>query len=485
MTMNTRIDTEAIEQHQMYETTLFVNREPELRIIKEKVRQAQAKGIIEDPIINFWGIKGIGKTWILHHLHYLYSYRPDTPTAPLTLPTFALLYSFSGKPEGFLLEQITHALANEMLAQLASSLKTQEQEALLSIRDTNNLEELVKVIQTFSHHIVPLILLDTAEDVRQADWEVLERSLIEPLVSTGRILVVIAGRRQAPRWRRFEVRRRAMEPEKSRLRPFDKQAVNNQIEQRQYQIPVDLLFPYTAGNPHLVDVVAQHIMTWAKGAKGVTLDRRWFEQHQQDLLKILREAEGQFLKNVPPELRSALDAVSTLRFYRVEALRAMLAIRGVVAEQPDGYYLNTLRALDQQTEVVWWERERRAYVTSQVVRQLVNRRQLLDNRENYITRHRQAIAMYWEWVHSYPQASEDFILEIWFHLACLYQADGNIDKLQAETKEALHFAHTRLNSDRFMILPEQLKGDRELLDLLPPDLHDELFEELGQLLNDR
>jgi hypothetical protein len=298
-------------------------------------------------------------------------------------------------------------------------------------------------------------------------------------VSAGQALVVVAGRRQVLNWRRFEVRRRVMEPDRSHIGAFDEETVIKQIRKHAYDVPVELVFPYTGGNPLLVDALAQHIVEWNTGAAGNQLNRAWLDERQSGVLQILRASEAQLLENVPTALLNVLYAVSPLRLYRLEALRYMLTkAETEPADRAEGYYLNLLRALDQQTDVVWWDRARRAYVTSQDVRQIVNRRQLLDDPDVYIARHNQALEMYWGWVQEYPEASEDFILEIWFHLASRYLVDTDAGDLRSEILRALDFARTRLKPDRFMILPQQLRGDRELLDLLPDELLGELLGKL-------
>ena len=487
MTHPASIDADLMHHPRKYHPSLFVNRETELQTIAQKMHQAQVESLVVEPIVNFWGVKGIGKTWILHHLRYLYSYHAELPTVSSNeRPPFALLYTAPDASTAFSLGAAARTLADELLSQLSSELDAGELERLVQARDSASIDVLMKALLILSQRFVPLLLLDNAEKVSQADWEKLELSLIEPLVSTGHAVVVIAGRRQVPRWHRFEVRRRVMAPEKSRVQPFDQQSVRKQLEQAEYQIPVDLFFPYTAGNPLLADTIAQHIVAWTKDVDDTEINQGWFGRHQDMIVRVLWASEEQLLENVPSRLRCILDMVSPLRFYRLEALRFMLAKSGTKPEEhTEGYYLNILRALDQQTEVVWWDHEHRAYVTSQVVRQLMNRRRLLEDQEDYARRHRDAIAMYWDWIREYPEASEDFIVEVWFHLASLYLAEGNTDHLGLEVKKVLRFAHKHLNSDRFMILPEQLAGDYELLELLPKGLYNELLEDLEQLLNGR
>lgn len=481
--MSALVNLDLVLHPREYQPPLFVNRDDELRIIEKKVRQAQAGGIITEPVVNFWGTGRVGKTWILRHLRHLYEYRAEPTTAPppLERPTFALLYTFPDEPTTASLPDVAKALAAEALLQIAPALTTVDQRLLVQARDTGSIRDLVRALVELSHDFVPLMLLDSAEKVPSAVWQELELRLIEPLVTTGRVLIVVVGRRQVPRWRRFEVRRRVMEPDKTQVRAFDRSAVIKQINQRDYRIPVDLLFPYTAGNPHLVDAIAQNVLAWTKG---VEPDRASLDHHRDGLLQILRVYEEQLLENVSPDLQRVLCVVSPLRFYRLEALRFMLTKQNTVTEiQPDGYYLQLLYALDQQTEVVWWSRERRAYTTDEMVRRVVNRRQLLEDSADYATRHRQALEMYWHWAQEHPEASEDFIVEIWFHLASLYLADSDLPRLRSETERALDFAREKLTAERLLILQKQLQGDKELLDLLPDDLPNELVQRLEQSLN--
>jgi hypothetical protein len=488
MTSPAPININLLRHARPYETALFVNRSSELQVVSERVRQAQARSVVTEPIVNFWGVRGIGKTWTLRHLHHRYAFQPEDEISLLgeDRPTFALFYAFPIGDETSFQAQLTIVLAEQALVQLASALSIEERALLTQARDTRNVEPLIKALLTLAPRFVPLLLLDEGENLSQDAWEQLERDVIEPIVSAGQAIVVVAGRRQVIRWRRFEVRRRVMGPEKSQLTPFDKETVDSQIQRSDYQIPVDLLFPYTAGNPHLVNAIAQHIVSWSGGTEQIGLDKGWFDQHQNDLLHILRASEAQLLEHVPPKLLAVLDAVSPLRFYRLEALRLMLnnpTDQG--SQKPDGYYLSILRTLDQQTDLVWWDRDRRAYVTSQVIRQLVGRRQLLESRAAYMERHRRALDMYWEWVHTYPETSEDFVVEIWFHLASIYLANADLKELHTQAIKVLEFVNPYLNLDHFLILPEQLRTDRELRDLLPLDLYAALTRELEQLISSK
>lgn len=481
---STPIDVELIQTHREYNPDLFVDRTTELRIVEQQVREVQENNSTAQTVINFWGVKGIGKTWLLHHLQR--RYHRGNRLAESMRPTFALLYALPNDCDGdVLLEQIARACADQIDQQLTYELRDDHRALLRRIKETGNIAMMIELLLMLSHEFVPLLLFDSQGPRENTNWSGVEQHVIEPLVSTGRILVVVAGRRQVPRWKRFEVRRRALGPDTSQISPFDKQAVREQIGQNQFPIHplVDKLFPYTVGNPHLVDTLARHIVQWSRVPEATEVNPAWFVEPHEGLLQVLRTSEDQMLENIPADLRPVFEALAPLRFFRLEALRAIL----IAHEQPterrsDGYYLNLLRAIEQ-TEVVWWERARRAYVTSEIIRKLMNRRQRLEEPTTYARQHQQAVDMYWEWVEACPEACEDFVLEIWFHLTCLMEMDDDRARLRNQAHAVLQRVGPHLDSEHLLIFQNQLASDRELLDMLPDNLHTELSAAIEDWLN--
>lgn len=472
-----------IRTHQPYVHDRFVDRERELGYVRDQVRAIREERFTPSPLINYWGVKGIGKTWVLEHVRHLYTYQPDEAQAR---PSFAVLFSVQGQAPN-LLPQLVRQLAQAMLSQLNGALRADEQALIAAAQASGTPEDLVAVLDALSLRLVPVILLDNTEQIDPASWQELGRRLIEPLVVGGRVLIVIAGRRQAPRWSRFDVRSKAFPPERTLIKSFSKDAVFNQITRADYSLGrevVEQVFPYTAGNPQLVDAIARHIRAWFESGEASKVDRFWIKRHRAALNSILDSSLTQLLERTPPRLLTYLEAVAPLRFYRLEALRNMLAEYGD-GRHADGHYHQILRDLDQQTEVVWWERERRAYVTSDVVRQVMSRRQLLADRELYQRRHNVALQMYRRMVNTFPQASEEFIIEILFHLACLFLDHGDVDLLKQQSLEQLAFADQYLNLERLDILQQQLAGDREIFDLVPAQVHELLSQRLSSLISAR
>ncbi len=472
----TQTKTSLVRTPRRYQPGLFVNRQGEIDLVQKIIQSLQSNQPVSETVINFWGTRGIGKTWILQQLKNKYLYKPSSKEK---YPTFTLLFEFSDDAKKDALEKLAKDLAGQLIIQFSDS----NNKLLLNrLAALSGLEELADIIFSLSKNFIPIILLDNIENIPSEIFEEIERQLFEPIVSTGRTVIVVSGRRQVLRWRRFEVRRRVLEPSKSQVRPFDKQAVTNQIRNRKFLIPVNSLFPYTAGNPHLVDTLIAQIQSWQVSEKKKKIDTAWMDAHQSGLLKVLRATENDLLKKINNRLKSSLVAVASLRFYRLEAMRSMLTTKSnKTNKHPDGYYLNLVRDLDQETDVVWWDRERRAYVTSEVVRKLINRRQLLENKKEYISSHENALEMYRLWTIENPRTSEEFIVEMLFHYASLFEVTKKVSELRSNFNEILHLI-SKLTSDRMLILQKQVDGDRELLDLLPEKLYDEFRQKIETLL---
>ncbi len=469
-----------------YHPSKFVERTQELGTIEKKVSEAYS-GTPAESVINFWGIKGIGKTWLLNHLHYTYQYKKDFKSV-FDYPTFTLFYSFPPDSKKFVFKTMTTQLAGEAISQLPSDFIKDQQRNLNLAQKSGSVQALVVALSEISKQITPLILFDNTESVASNKWEKVEKEIIEPLVQTNRVIIVVAGRREIPRWRRFEVRRRLMDTSHSMVQPFNSELAAKQIQKADYPFPIDtdVVFPYTAGSPYLVDRLARSISLWSSQETDEAFDREWLARHHKDdLLQILQNTENEMLERVPQKLRAVLSILSPLRFYRLEALKFMLIQENANSKQKsDGYYLGILRDLEQKTEVVWWDRKQRAYVTSTVIRKLVNKKLLLEGEgAEYIKQHTHALKMYWSWAKKYPEASEDFVLEILFHLASLWNESVDNQELVEEAKRSLEFAYKHLSIERLLILHKQMEGDKELLDLLPKSLHIELVERNGTVLN--
>lgn len=472
---------EYIQSSFPYDPTQFVEREHELRMIADRVRPVQLGEISVEVMVHFWGVWGIGKTWLIQHVQHLYAYSPAQQLPSLGLrATFTMLCSFS---QSVPLETYIRDLAEQVLAQLGQVVPAEVHATLLHVRDSGEASRLLDALLAISSQFVPVILLDQVEQAEHNVWRRLEQDLIEPLIRREAAVVVSASRYAAPRWRSFELRRRTMATPISRLQPFSRDVVLQQFEQRGYRTVFDVLYPYCAGNPQLIDALVRHVCAWQHDQAALDQD---LGNYQAAMLQILRLAETELLEHVSPQLRPIVYAIAPLRFYRIEALRFMLTEQQMVAEeQPDGFYLSMMRDLSEMTDLIWWDRRSRAYMISEVARQVINRRQLLEDQHAFAASHRQASQMYWGWMRQFVRTGEEYALEILFHLACLYQVDRDEQYLYAEIKKVLDFVRQHFSIQHVLLFQNLVNVDTELADLFPKDVLADLFRQIEQMLEQK
>ncbi len=468
------------EAEEPYRLSLFVNREKRLRWISGMVKQIQSGGIAESPIVNIWVVRGIGKSWFISHLRQLYQYDGSLPDKLAPAPTFSLFHRFPKEKSGQIdYKAFISACLEQIEERLQKKFLPHEQSAYKQADKNKTIAALVELLKTLSHRFAPVILLDQAESAFD-DWANLEKSFIEPLAMTNRIVFVIAGRRPIPEWVRFETRRRVAPLELSRLNGFTKENIQEQINRLSGRsIDVDDIYKWSATSP----LIAKELLVESERRLGeVPLTAAIWKQHQSEILPPVYQAAVDYLfEDVPDRLIKVLKAVSVLRYYRLEGVRHTLQLQGE-EERPYNYYLKLIRALEQNTEYVWWNRERRAYTTSRIVRSLLNQQQMLADPGRFIQQHRQAIEMYESWINEYPEASEDFILETWLHQASIYSLEGDAEKLEDQLKQSLTFALENLSFDRANTLYNQFESDEELRELLPEPLFAILANQLASAL---
>lgn len=479
--------TASLLEHHPYDSQHFVGRTSALQVIQKKIWEAQA-GLLTESIANFWGVSGIGKSWLLAHLYHLYHY-PAQPTADPhpPQPSFALQLHFEQQPTTLSWPALVQRLAADTLQQLAgASLDGETIQQLGHAATTGDGKNLIHALVRLARRHVPLLLLDNVDQLAAADWLMIEQQLIEPLARSGRVVVVLSGRRPVARWHRFEARRRVMDANKCRLDPFDVDQMIRQVVQSRLPLALtaDTLLRYSAGIPALISALARAAAVWNDKPAALPRDGRWLEkQHGAALLQLLRLAEDQILHAVPPPLRSILNRVAPLRFYRLGSLRAMVENgSSLIQPQPDSHYLYLLRELEQ-TKVVWWDHAAHSYAHAYVIcaaaRHLINARlRLEDNGRTCRALNQCAITMYWQWATADPTACEEAIREIWFHAGILASSSRQSAGLRRQAHSALTFAGLHLPHARLLALRDQLLHDDELARLLPPPLYRDLLAQI-------
>lgn len=457
----------------------FANRQTEIELLAARISQAKIGVNVQQPLVNLWGISGIGKTWLLNYAEYIYSC-DLSDVIPGEKPVCAIYFDFERRADWEVMA-VLRELAERFQSKLPESLSTGQ--SWVEIAKDGHVELFVNTLRQLAKKVVPVLLFDTTEKLPAEFWTSFEQDVLEPLLITNQIVVVIAGRRRAPRWRRVEVRRRAAPSADCQVEAFKQADIQKQLSKIDMIVSVELaeqLFALSGGNPQLIHQVGGFLRRQTErtpeSADVVTYQEQLKEiliAYKTNVLSDIEEAKEQKFEQ--------LEALSVLRFYRTEALRYMLQVNQLKPNQPaDVQLLFILRQLDETTEIVWWEDSKNGYITAPVLRKVMNQLWRLEDENLFITRHQQALDLYWYWVEQYPENRPIYLVEICYHQASIDRIKHPDAASLTDLARIIAFAE-RLEMDKFVILSNRLQQDRELQQILPTGLFQELTTKIEQM----
>lgn len=191
----------------------FKNRLPELTIIRKKLEAISHEQPGALPVMCFWGVAGIGKSWLLAELER--RYRSDGPeSGDFLRPTVAARLDLdrTSTPALWRDGKLDRSrIIRELWRQLAEQIGDPVPDDLEGISPEEQAYRFVHRLTDRLNDCTPVILFDTMDDVvrdDEASFAWLEENLIERLALTDRVLLVFASRGELRRWQRFQVRRR-------------------------------------------------------------------------------------------------------------------------------------------------------------------------------------------------------------------------------------------------------------------------------------
>lgn len=407
----------------------FVNRAEELDLIRKDIVQIGKGQSLDQPIVHFYGVPRIGKTWLLNHLAEQYK----SPSS--SLPSIVVL----------LLDCQTIAGAADVQSALLQVCKAERKE-MSAVQD---IPTLVEVFKTLATQAVLLFLLDTAEGLQDEDFGWLETEILEPLVLTGRVLIVVAGRAKAPRWQRLEMKRRVRYWP---IRPFDYSMTVKQLRKVGLATSAAKIYSYTHGHPHASRQLAE-IPDPRKKAK---------------VLQALEPVEAELLRHVPPDRRDLVRGIAVLRHFNIGTLRAFLSrlMGAAYGKKSDAFYMDLLKEGLGNPDWLSWDQQSRSYIFAPTVRHILLARLRLAAPQLYQESHRAALNLYerW-WIDLYPQNSVRFLVEAIYHQVAMWEISRqDQEQLRCELDNLLKQRLTKSNfsTEQAVELEHALQEDQEL-----------------------
>ena len=410
-----------------YDSDLFVNREEERRLIQRKVEEGRYHQPIIQPLVHFWGVMGIGKSWLLQRLRQQYRFTAEGQE-PDRKPTFAVLFDFGEwkislwQPASVarflqtLLQRIEAQLSQDRLAPIRTQLEGFDQTAEHLSTGQGEVSELaekfVQIVNTLSRDLVPVLLFDTVENLDQDVFFWLESHLLDPILRQDRSVIVIAGRKEIPRWREFSTRQRLV---KVQLQPFSKTETVQLLEKRGSLLG-ETVYAYTFGHPYATQVLSQ-------------------ATEESELVLYLARVEQRFFLGIRPEHQKILRILSTLRKFNIESSRYLLGelLGDEYKARSDVSYLRLLETLED-THLVWWDSGQRGYVLDYTVRRILNRRLQLQDPHEFVRRHQLAWELYHRWIGDHQNCGP-LIHEALYHLGQMWLGLMQLKNTDEEQKK--------------------------------------------------
>jgi len=404
-----------------YADNLFANRTAEIGIVTGKIDQAQTgTGKITRPLIEFYAVKGQGKSWLLKRIFNLFASQPRSQVSgEYAKPPLVAHVDFDELVE----KPALHSFL--ILRKLASELHQQskrvgeipylnEERAPTAKKLEKSVTEFVRFVQTLTDKFVPVLIFDTTDHADEQVLEWLEEKIVFPLIQSDQAIFILAGRRRLF-WKYFDVRRRV---EAHELLPLDEQGSAEQFKLRNQDPQVGkLLFRFSKGHPE----INWRILYGVQYDQGIsTVDQTAIELHHKYILERVREVvDSEFLVGLSKEAYELLWDTCVLRRFHTAQLRYFAGLHSAKdKKRPEGDYLDLIQQMID-IALVHWDSDEGGYVLDATVRAVMLENLKERDRKRFIELQKDALGLYKNWAVVYPENSQYYLLEIVFHESIL------------------------------------------------------------------
>jgi len=452
-----------------YHRELFLDRMVETDHFESFLdRVAEGKAGLKRVLV-FRGERGIGKSWLLQHLHtlaqdrasvasFLVQFKPeqdepqpriDASTSDDACIVYCALNTFessSAEPVLAYAEQF-----EQLLARLFGYLR---QKGLIdSELPSGSVDELslgLVLMLKSGLDTEGSILVLLVDSVFEADWKFvkwLEDYLLAPLLALDRVAIVLSGRGRPYPWIHSLLRHPAMPDALSRWDDSDGNSTESAaLRDEHLGWLVQLIRTQVTENPFwrthagasgnalgLTQEQERRLEEiWRIGQGHQLLTVRLASSEQTDkwtTLKILNDyIEEELLQFLPtvrrPELRRYLEAICVLRHFGEAEAERMVRVYFEIIQQPTTRMsAKEILAYLMRTYLVRWDHNTQ-YFVDDTIRIAISGWLRLAKRKTWRKLHTEAKLMYEEWAHDYPSFAKTYQASAQVHENALNGDDG-------------------------------------------------------------
>ena len=343
---------------------VLVNREAEKVLIEEafKALANYKEDLLLTPILDFYGIEGIGKTSMIDYI--------EKECQKRSVPYIRV----DGSKD-----------AVDFLYEVISQLKKYNIRTASDGDDKHLFEQSAEGTRVLLEQGVAVMLLDAVDP---ANKELLERiaAMLREVIEENKLFVVLTSRRNLL----FDSERAVARKLTSfQLKPFNQKNSETYLQTINAQFEPEIrnsIFDWTKGYPLAMQVMARAITDEQLDPSN--------PEHQKELLKHIVEKviDGRVLARVRPdffyECRSALTLLSIPRRFNIVILKALIEeFNGKLKQLSGVAYMNMPRMINQNTDVLNWNIMRAGFSVNDPVRALFFLKNRIEDPERHFKIH--------------------------------------------------------------------------------------------------
>jgi len=423
----------------------FVDRLREISLIEDSLEDVYRGRDLRHPVLEFYGIRGIGKSALLEQL----STRCNLKYIPSALTNFANTRRWGARPEVAVLEDLAGQLRTRgcllerfwsETEELEGGLEQWQQEegaegARYHLQRAKLTTTFVRSIEALGETTCIALLFDTIERANPETIEWIEVDLLEKLLHLRNCLIVLAGRKPV-KWKSFDVRQRVRSYELKAFSEFDTIEYINRVSASRYNDIADLIAQVTQGYPAgNVWIVQELRRQWGEDE---AIARTAFEDAMPELMRGL--VETLLLRYV---LHDADRRYQDIFFYLAGVRQFDASILQVVIEgflpqyrcETGLGYVGLIQEMVEHTGLVHYDPARKGYVLEATVRSILSAYNRMVQPQTYIALNRALAEKYDEWLHRTDVPSLDMVkssLEKLYHLGKLLELTEGVEAALSE-----------------------------------------------------
>lgn len=402
----------ALPRYRIQRARRFVNRDSELRYIGQQLELLKKGGEVQECIINFYAVPGMGKSALLAKLSDTWV---DDKQLVLIELDLALVFrgAFTQAPRSRFLQAF-----EEWVNPPKTEARDYFFDRLRSIHENSSEDELNEALSALATYLIDLqkpvfLIIDSWERVGRAILMWIERLLLLPLVKTNRLFVVF-GNQTILGWSEFEVRRRAKSVQLGPLEVTHTQKQINCPPEEAVLIQRRMTFGYPLANELINDELEQ-----------TRQPNNLLQLHQARLVQeIVDHMYQRTIEEMSSELYRIVTVMTLFREFHIGTLRVILP--QFYAEFQTRSQSSLLLSIKELlgTRFVDWNNEVKAYQFNPTIRSICMRALELNDPEQYIAIREAALTYYERVIADTPANRVIYIVEYCYHTLYKYPNDS-------------------------------------------------------------